>query len=147
MHLLKVPDKKLNRKETGVLEKLPDGCANTPFTPNITLNLDDRYHTIIVYVMALQVTLEIVPWFLWWIPHHTPPEPVSNLSHIVWATWINWTWSNSDDNDFCCVELHINEVYENCITKEYLNKTGLEPSTTYTLSTRTKDEAGDYNET
>ncbi|HEC89490.1 MAG TPA: hypothetical protein ENI44_02780, partial [Thermoplasmatales archaeon] len=123
-----------------------DDNGNITFIPNITLNnLDDGYHAIIVY--ANDTAGNIGSSTVGFMVDATPPKSISNLSHTVGMTWINWTWDNPNDEDFSCVELYINGTYESCTTREYLNKTGLQPSTEYTLSTRTRDIAGNYNET
>ncbi len=78
----------------------------------------------------------------------TPPKTISNLNNISYAqTYINWTWTDSADEDFEKVMIYLNESFQINITKgiQYYNATGLTPNTIYNLNTRTVDVAGNTN--
>ena len=80
----------------------------------------------------------------------TPPASISNLMEIEWnTTWILWNWTNPADADFNHTEVWINGTfYVNVSTPSYqYNATGLTPSTTYMISTRTTDHTGNVNAT
>jgi hypothetical protein len=82
-------------------------------------------------------------------PDTIPPAAIANLHPTAGTTWINWTWTNPSDPDFNHAEIYINgtlitNVYA---PQNYYNATGMLPNTSYELSTRTVDTAGNVNET
>ncbi|CAD6494021.1 MAG: Periplasmic copper-binding protein (NosD) [Candidatus Argoarchaeum ethanivorans] len=77
-----------------------------------------------------------------------PPECISNLDEIdKGVTWINWTWTNPPDPDFNHTEIYLNGVFQTITSAEFFNATNLTPETSYTISTRTVDTAGNINQT
>ena len=75
------------------------------------------------------------------------PGSVSNLLANPGLTWINWTWTNPTDPDFNHTEIYLDDVFWTIISAEHFNATDLAPETSYTISTRTVDTAGNINQT
>ncbi|MDI9395488.1 MAG: hypothetical protein QM426_08780, partial [Euryarchaeota archaeon] len=80
-------------------------------------------------------------------PDILPPSSISNLQSTSGNTWINWTWQNPTDPDFNHTEIYLNNVFQTSTSTEFYNAIGLEPETSYTISTRTVDNNGNVNET
>jgi hypothetical protein len=79
-----------------------------------------------------------------------PPISISNLTNINYAAYyINWTWMDPQNTDFDKVMIYLDGIFQTNITNgnQYYNATGLIPATTYEISTRTADLAGNINET
>jgi hypothetical protein len=84
------------------------------------------------------------------LPDITPPASVSDLNEIdKGITWILWNWTNPSDADFNHTKVRIDGEFKvNVATPEHsYNATGLNPGTTYVISTRTVDESGNINQT
>ena len=77
----------------------------------------------------------------------TPPSTVIGLESTAESTWINWTWTNPTDPDFNHNEIYLNGAFQTNTSAEYFNATGLQPITSYTISTRTVDNSKNVNET
>src|SRR5665648_46753 len=78
------------------------------------------------------------------------PASITNLANTSYAlTYINWTWIDSTDSDLSKVMVYLNSIFQTNISKglQYYNATGLNPGTSYTISTRTVDIAGNINQT
>lgn len=76
----------------------------------------------------------------------SPPESVSNLQNITYATtYINWTWSMQSEVDH--VMVYINGSHVANTSNQYYNATNLSPDTSYTISTRTVDVYENVNTT
>jgi PKD repeat protein len=80
-------------------------------------------------------------------PDNFPPSSISDLQSTNGNTWINWTWTNPTDLDFNHTEIYLNGILQTDTSDGYFNATGLQPETSYTLSTRTVDNNGNVNET
>ena len=80
----------------------------------------------------------------------TPPASVTNLTNnTAWATLINWNWTDPVDADYYKTMVYIDGSFRTNRTKGmqcYL-ATGLNPNTSYTISTRTVDYTGNINTT
>ncbi|WP_135604137.1 S-layer protein domain-containing protein [Methanococcoides sp. NM1] len=75
------------------------------------------------------------------------PESVSGLgTDGIGEDWVLWSWTNPS-TDFDHVEIYVNDVFELNTTANSYNDTGLTPSTSYTISTRTSDGSGNVNST
>ena len=84
------------------------------------------------------------------IPDNEPPNSVTNLINITFAyTFINWTWTDPQDDDFSKVMIYLNGTFQTNVTNgtQYYNATGLTLDTIYEISIRTVDVAGNVNET
>jgi len=81
----------------------------------------------------------------------TPPAGILGLSCVdKGTTWINWTWTNPTDalSGFNYTEIQIRKKdVTDTTSNEFYNATGLSPNTTYEISTRTVDIAGNKNTT
>ncbi|MDD4497797.1 MAG: S-layer protein domain-containing protein, partial [Methanosarcinaceae archaeon] len=80
----------------------------------------------------------------------TPPATITGLSKAASGNnWIRWTWTNPTDADFKQTIVYINGVFENNVpnTKSEYNATGLNPGTSYNISTNTEDDNGNINNT
>gem|GEM_PF-6060872 len=76
------------------------------------------------------------------------PEPstVSGLDETeIGYVWIFWNWTNPPEPDFSHVEIWINGTFAANVSGSFFNATGLFPSTTYEIQTRTVDTAGIIN--
>jgi len=77
-----------------------------------------------------------------------PPSSITNLTNSTYEHYfINWTWENPADPDFNYTMVYIDGVFEINISNEFYNKTGLNPGTSFTISTKTVDETGNINDT
>jgi len=79
-----------------------------------------------------------------------PPASVTSLMNISYSSYyINWTWTDPQDQDFAKVKIYLNNVYQYDVLKgvKSFNATDLEPWTSYTISTRTVDSTGNINST
>ena len=77
-----------------------------------------------------------------------PPESINNLTlEDKTSTWIKWAWTNPSDPDFNHTKIYLNGIFQTDTSAEYFNATGLEPDTSYTISTRTADIYWNVNET
>jgi hypothetical protein len=71
---------------------------------------------------------------------------VTDLESTNGTSWINWTWTNPTDPDFNHNEIYLNGAFKTNTSAEYFNATGLQPITSYTISTRTVDNSKNVNE-
>ena len=76
-----------------------------------------------------------------------PPASISDLQHITGITWINWTWTNPEDDDFSHVMLYLDGIWGINTSDAYYNASGLSAETSYELSTLTVDTHGNVNTT
>jgi len=79
-----------------------------------------------------------------------PPSSISNLQNTTYfSRFINWTWTDPPDSDFSHVMIHLNGDFQTNVSAgvEYYFATGLNPGTSYTISTRTVDASGNINQT
>jgi len=122
-----------------------DSGQNTTFVPNTTISVSEGQHNLHVYAndSSSNVGFSSVNFS----NDVTPPASISNLTSQNGTTWINWSWNNPDDSDFNCVMLYLNGIYKGCTKNDFYYISGLSPSTTYNLSTQTKDNAGNINTT
>ncbi len=79
----------------------------------------------------------------------TPSASITNLQNTTYETYINWTWTDPADADLSKVMVYINGTFKANVTKgvQFYNATGLTADTTYKISTRTVDDAGNINNT
>ena len=79
-----------------------------------------------------------------------PPTGVTSLNEsAVGITWINWTWINSEDEDFNHTRVYIDGEFKanaNRLTN-YYRAIGLSPASIHTISTHTVDIWGNINQT
>ncbi|MCG2723686.1 PGF-pre-PGF domain-containing protein, partial [archaeon] len=77
----------------------------------------------------------------------TPPMSVTNLANqSSGTTWIYWNWTNPA-SDFNHTEIWLNGTFQQNISVNYFNATGLSANTWYQIQTRTADNAGNINAT
>ncbi|MEA1866327.1 MAG: Ig-like domain-containing protein, partial [Euryarchaeota archaeon] len=77
----------------------------------------------------------------------TPPSTITHLHPTAATTYINWTWTNPPDPNFHHTEIYLNNVFQTITSSRHHNATDLAPETSYTISTRTVDTAGNINQT
>ncbi|MEA3281331.1 MAG: hypothetical protein U9Q68_02055, partial [Euryarchaeota archaeon] len=70
-----------------------------------------------------------------------------NLNPTASPAWLNWTWTNPPDPDFNHTEIYLDGVFRTITPAEHFNATNLASETSYTISTRTVDTAGNINQT
>lgn len=75
------------------------------------------------------------------------PASITNLQSISGIIWLNFTWVNPEDSDFNHTEIYLDGIFQTNTSSEYFNITGLQPSKSYTISTRTVDIYGNVNQT
>jgi len=81
-------------------------------------------------------------------PDIAPPTSVTDLNEsAVGETWITWTWTNPTDDDFSHVMVYLNGSFNENVTTNYYNATGLEAGTEYEIGTHTVDTSGNINQT
>lgn len=71
---------------------------------------------------------------------------IENLTSYSGTTWIYCIWSNPTDPYFNHTEIYLNNIFMINTSAEFFNATGLEPETSYTISTRTVDIYGNVSE-
>jgi len=79
-----------------------------------------------------------------------PPSSISNLQNTTYfSRFINWTWTDPSDSDFSHVMVYLNGVFQTNVSAgvQYYFATGLNPETSYEISTRTVDTSGNINQT
>ncbi len=77
-----------------------------------------------------------------------PPKSVSNLKNVSYDSfYINWTWTDPEDNDFDKVQIYINNKYRTSVLKgiQYYIAKKFYANRSYTISTRTVDKSGNIN--
>lgn len=76
----------------------------------------------------------------------TPPMSITNLQNQSSGdSWIYWNWTNPAD--FNHTEIWLNGTFQQNISVNYFNATGLSGNTQYQIQTRTADNAGNINTT
>ena len=76
----------------------------------------------------------------------TPPSSVSNLNETAKGlNWILWNWTNPPEGDFNHTEVWLDGMFKISTAGSSYNATGLNSGTTYEISTRTVDNAGNIN--
>jgi hypothetical protein len=81
-------------------------------------------------------------------PDITPPASVDNLQNISYAReFINWTWTDPQDQDLAKVMVYLDGHYQKDVLKgvQYFN--AIVAPGTYTIGTRTVDINGNINST
>jgi len=77
-----------------------------------------------------------------------PPASITNLSNLTTGqNSIHWIWADPADTDFEKVMIYLDGKFKTNVSKgaEHEIVTGLNPNTTYTISTRTVDTSGNFN--
>ncbi|MDD1709066.1 MAG: hypothetical protein LUQ33_07860, partial [Methanoregulaceae archaeon] len=93
-----------------------------------------------------------------WVNHtaSTAPEPpsspasITNLQNTTYQqTGITWNWTDPTSTDFDHVMVYLDGIFQNNVTKgtQTFSANGLNPSTAYTISTRTVGTTGLINQT
>ncbi len=80
----------------------------------------------------------------------TPPASVSNLHmNSRGIDYIDWGWTDPSTSDFAHVDVYINGEFKANVPKgtKHYKATGLAPSTSYTIGTKTVDNSGNINPT
>jgi hypothetical protein len=78
----------------------------------------------------------------------TPPRSVTGLSNTTYLPdSVTWRWNDPADPDFARVMVYIDGTWKANVTKGTcsFSATGLSPSTSHTLGTRTVDTTGNIN--
>ena len=94
--------------------------------------------------------IDYLPLSMNFTSDNTPPVSVTNLKNITYASnYINWTWTDPSNDDFDKLMVYMNGDFKNDVLKgvQYYNATGLTPATSYEISIRTVDIAGNINGT
>ncbi|CAD6493354.1 MAG: CHAP domain protein [Candidatus Argoarchaeum ethanivorans] len=81
------------------------------------------------------------------LPDTTPPSSITNLTPTAGTTWLNWTWTKPPNPDFNHTEICLDGVFQTITSAGHYNATDRTPETSYTISTRTVDTAGNINQT
>ncbi len=84
------------------------------------------------------------------IPFLISPDGITNLHNSTYLPdSITWNWTDPVSSDFDYVMIYLNEVFQNNLTHglESYTASGLSPSTSYTIGTRTVGTTGLINET
>ncbi|MFY1110640.1 MAG: metallophosphoesterase [Methanosarcinaceae archaeon] len=77
-----------------------------------------------------------------------PPCSIQNLKvKEKEDTWINWTWTNPDDEDFNHTIVYLDGRFAENTSNSYYKATGLLPGTIHTIGTRTVDSRDNVNTT
>jgi len=82
-------------------------------------------------------------------PVQVPPESVSNLHNVTYQqTSITWNWTDPQSADFDHVMVYLDGVFKTNVTGgiQTYTATGLSPSTSYTIATRTAGTTGLMNQ-
>ena len=74
-----------------------------------------------------------------------PPSPIMNLQHTTETTWINWTWNNPPEEDFCYTMVYIDGKFRENVSTDYFILTGLSPGEEHEIGTHTVDIEGNVN--
>lgn len=83
-------------------------------------------------------------------PDNTPSDSIDNLHNESYTPdSIRWVWTDPATPDFDHVDIYINGIFENSVTKGNLSYTaiGLDPDTEYEIATHTADISGNVNDT
>ncbi|NYT05093.1 MAG: DUF1565 domain-containing protein, partial [Methanomicrobiales archaeon] len=81
-------------------------------------------------------------------PDSTPPGYVTGLANTTYLpTSITWTWTDPGDGDFAKVMVCLDNAFRSNVTAgtQSFTASGLTPSTSYTISTRTVDTHDNVN--
>jgi PKD repeat protein len=72
-----------------------------------------------------------------------PLSCITNLTSTSGTTWIRWMWTNPVDLRYTMI--YLNGTWKTNTTQPFYNATGLNPNTSYKISTRTVSKEGDIN--
>ncbi len=80
-------------------------------------------------------------------PDTVPPASITNLSNASGTDYIDWTWTDPQDDDFANVSIWQNGIFQTDVKKgtQHYKATNLAPDTEYAVSTRTRDLSGNMN--
>lgn len=126
---------------TGVYELtgLTEGTTHTISTKTV----DTSGNTNPTWVNDSAVATTILP------SDTTPPGSVANLGETDSdSDWINWSWTNPEDDDFSYVMVYIDGEFVTNTTDSsvnFYNATELSKGTTYTIGLQTVDTSGNIN--
>ncbi|MFA0821670.1 MAG: PGF-pre-PGF domain-containing protein [Methanomethylovorans sp.] len=126
---------------TGVYELtgLTEGTTHTISTKTV----DTSGNTNPTWVNDSAVATTIIP------SDTTPPGSVANLGETDSdSDWINWSWTNPEDDDFSYVMVYIDGEFVTNTTDSsvnFYNATELSKGTTYTIGLQTVDTSGNIN--
>ena len=84
------------------------------------------------------------------VQDETAPASITDLQNTTYQkTYINWIWTDLEDNDFSHVMVYLNGTFETNVTKgnQFYSATGLTADTEHEIATRTVDNAGNINDT
>jgi hypothetical protein len=110
---------------------------NQYFQYAVYFETDDLNYTPELYNVSVEYTLLDI----------TPPSSVSDLLNQSEDTSsIYWTWTNPTD-DFNHTVIYFNDVWQNNTSNNFVNATGLNSDTSYTIKVYTADELGNINDT
>jgi hypothetical protein len=83
-------------------------------------------------------------------PDTPPPAGIAALQNNTYEqTYINWSWTDPEDNDLSMVMIYLDGSFKANVTKgvQFYNATDLIPAASYTISTQTVDSWGNINQT
>ena len=140
---------------TGVKEtySLPIDYISSLETRNFALTWDTTGKTNGTYTITAKVLEDSMVLnetstpFILGVIDIIPPTSITDLRHTAGQTWINWTWTNPPDPDFNYTMVYLDGIFATNVSITSYNATGLTPETSYTISTRTVDTAGNINQT
>lgn len=130
----------------------PEAKPEDKYTVKVVQALNGTYQTI---VMADNVTIGNGSTISYTynsnpIPDSNSCTSITNLANSTYArTYINWTWTDPEDQNFGHIEAYLNNVWICNIWKgtQFYNATGLSPNTEYSFSTHTVSKCGVINDT
>ncbi len=79
-----------------------------------------------------------------------PPASIASLKNVTFdPDYIRWTWIDPQNTAFSGVMVYVNGIFIKTVPKgtAYFNATGLNPDTSYTISTHTVSTSGNVNGT
>ena len=121
------------------LTGLTEGTTHTISTKTV----DTSGNTNPTWVNDSAVATTIIP------SDTTPPGSVANLGETDSdSDWINWGWTNPEDDDFSYVMVYIDGEFVTNTTDSsvnFYNATELSKGTTYTIGLQTVDTSGNIN--
>ena len=129
-----------------------DGCFScsnlTGSSPALnTKNMSVGNHSIVLKVFDSDGAIDVDIIGITIVFDNLTPDSITNLKSKAATTYINWTWTNPPDPDFNHTEIYLDGAFQTITSSEFFNATNLTPETSYTISTRTADTAGNINQT